>query len=127
MRKGFGSIMKIKMKARVGWRSIIKRKMTKADGHYKGGLVAGATVLEMFGDAATELCVRESGFEGLFRAYDSVDFLAPMYVGDTITAKATIIKVGNTSRQMQFVAKNQKKVIISKALGTVVIPELKKI
>ncbi len=114
-----------KVKAKVGWKAVIKRKMTKADGHYKGGLVAGATVLEMFGDAATELCVRESGFEGLFRAYQSVDFLSPVYVGDMITVKATLIKVGATSRQMGFVAQNQKKVIISRALGTVVIPELK--
>ncbi|QQR81073.1 MAG: 3-aminobutyryl-CoA ammonia lyase [Deltaproteobacteria bacterium] len=116
-----------KVKARVGWKSVIKRKMTKSDGHYKGGLVAGATVLEMFGDAATELCVRESGFEGLFRAYQSVDFLAPVYVGDVVTVTATITKVGKTSRQMTFVAtkSHPKKVMISKAEGTVVIPELR--
>ncbi len=119
--------MKKRPKARVGWKAVVKRKMTKEDGHYQGGLVAGATVLEMFGDAATKLCVRESGFEGLFRAYQSVDFLNPVYVGDVVTATAVILKIGKTSRQMKFIATKlkSKKVIISKALGVVVIPELK--
>ena len=112
--------------AKIGWKAVIKVKMLPSDAHYKGGLVAGAKVLELFGDAATKLCVRESGYEGLFRAYESVDFLAPVYAGDTVTATAIIVKVGTTSRQMKFVAINHNKVIISNALGTVVIPELKK-
>ncbi len=85
--------------------------------------MAGAKVLELFGDAATQLCLREAGVEGLFRAYESVDFLAPVYAGDTLRVTATIIQVGHTSRRMKFVALKSKK-IVCRALGTVVIPEL---
>jgi 3-aminobutyryl-CoA ammonia-lyase len=61
-------------------------------------------MLNLFGDVATELLVRYDGDEGLFRAYDSVEFLAPVYAGDFIEAKGKITKVGNTSRKMEFEA-----------------------
>lgn len=92
--------------------------------------MAGAKILEFFGDVATKLCLRESRGkdEGLFRAYESVDFLKPVYAGDTIEATATIIKIGQTSRKMKFLAKKlrPKREIVSRAVGTVVIPSLKK-
>ena len=50
----------------------------------------------LFGDVATELCIRHDGDEGLFRAYDSVEFLAPVYAGDFIEAEGEIVSVGNT-------------------------------
>jgi 3-aminobutyryl-CoA ammonia-lyase len=91
--------------------------------------VAGAKILELFGDAATKLCLRETRGrdEGLFRAYQSVDFLNPVYAGDTVVATATILKVGNTSRTMKFVAKKlrPKRQMVCLATGTVVIPGLK--
>ena len=34
-------------------------------------------MLQLFGNAATELAIRLDGDEGLFRAYDDVEFLAP--------------------------------------------------
>ncbi len=117
-----------KRKAFTGWTAVIKQKMKKEDGHYAGGLVAGAKILEFFGDAATKLCLRETSGknEGLFRAYQSVDFLKPVHVGDTVVVTATIMKVGTTSRQMKFIAKiKPKQVIVAKAVGTIVIPELK--
>ncbi|HSA58492.1 MAG TPA: hotdog domain-containing protein, partial [bacterium] len=95
------------------------------DAHYSGGLVAGAKILEFFGDAATALCLRETrGLnEGLFRAYESVDFLRPVYAGDTIEATARITRIGNTSRTMEFSAykTGQRRALIAKAKGTVVI------
>lgn len=112
-------------RAKVGWKSVLQYKMTRKDGHYKGGLVAGAKILELFGDAATDLCLRESGYEGLFRAYTQVDFLKPVHVGDTIQVIATITKVGHTSRTLSFRAR-RKNELICEASGTVVIPELKK-
>ena len=70
--------------------------------------------------------LREAGVEGLFRAYESVDFLAPVHTGDTLQVTATIIKVGHTSRRMKFVAiKTKPKKLICRAVGTVVIPEFK--
>jgi 3-aminobutyryl-CoA ammonia-lyase len=54
---------------------------------------------------ATELLIRLDGDEGLFRAYDSVEFLAPVYAGDYIEAEGTIVDVGNTSRKMRFEAR----------------------
>jgi len=64
--------------------------------------VAGAKQLEIVGDLITELAMRLDGDEGLFRAYGSVEFLAPLYAGDWIEAKGRIVKTGNTSRTCEF-------------------------
>jgi 3-aminobutyryl-CoA ammonia-lyase len=56
----------------------------------------------LFGDAATELLIRNDGDEGLFRAYDQVDFLAPVYAGDFLEVHAELVSSGNTSRKMTF-------------------------
>ncbi len=82
----------------------IKLRMSMHDAHYAGNLVDGAKMLNLFGDVATELLIRYDGDEGLFRAYSSVEFLAPVYAGDFIEAKGNIIKTGNTSRTMEFEA-----------------------
>jgi hypothetical protein len=44
--------------------------------HYGGSLVDGAYVLGLFGDVATELCIRSDGDEGLLAGYASVAFEA---------------------------------------------------
>jgi 3-aminobutyryl-CoA ammonia-lyase len=54
---------------------------------------------------ATELLIRLDGDEGLFRAYESVEFLAPVFGGDYIEAVGRITKVGRTSRTMEFEAR----------------------
>src|SRR3990167_8537090 len=79
-------------------------RMSSRDAHYAGKLVDGARILNLFGDVATELTVRYDGDEGLFRAYDQVEFLAPVHSGDYIEVTGRIIKVGNTSRKMVFEA-----------------------
>jgi 3-aminobutyryl-CoA ammonia-lyase len=61
-------------------------------------------MLHLFGDVATELLIRRDGDEGLFRAYESVEFLAPVYGGDYIEARGKIVKEGKTSRTMEFSA-----------------------
>jgi len=81
---------------------IHKRRLSQADAHYGGNLVDGAKVLEFFGDVATELLIIHDGDEGLFRAYDQIDFLGPLYAGDFIEIVATLKEVGNTSRKMHF-------------------------
>ena len=82
----------------------LRIRMSSSDAHYAGNLVDGARILNLFGDAATELTIRYDGDEGLFRASDQVEFLAPVYAGDFIEVRAKITKVGNTSRKISFEA-----------------------
>jgi 3-aminobutyryl-CoA ammonia-lyase len=86
-------------------KSTIRIRMSAHDAHYGGGLVDGARMLQLFGDVATELLIRNDGDEGLFKAYDSVEFMAPVYAGDYIEATGQIIKTGNTSRKIVFEAR----------------------
>jgi 3-aminobutyryl-CoA ammonia-lyase len=79
--------------------------MSAHDAHYGGNLVDGARMLALFGDVATELLIRSDGDEGLFAAYDAVEFLAPVYAGDYIEAEGRIVAFGTRSRRMQFVAR----------------------
>ena len=83
----------------------LRMRMSSHDAHYAGELVDGARMLGLFGDVATELLIRHDGDEGLFRAYSSVEFLAPVYAGDYIEVTGKIVRVGKTSRDMEFVAK----------------------
>ncbi len=85
--------------------SMIRVRMSSHDAHYGGNLVDGAKMLQLFGDVATELLIINDGDEGLFVAYDSVEFLAPVFAGDYIEATGVITKIGNTSRKMTFEAK----------------------
>jgi acyl-CoA hydrolase len=83
----------------------IRLRMGSHDAHYAGDLVDGARMLQLFGDVATELLIRLDGDEGLFRAYDKIEFLNPVYAGDFIEAEGWITNVGNTSRKMEFEAR----------------------
>jgi 3-aminobutyryl-CoA ammonia-lyase len=83
---------------------LIRVRMSAHDAHYGGNLVDGARILGLFGDVATELLIRHDGDEGLFVAYDLVEFKAPVYAGDYIEARGRIVKSGNTSRTMEFEA-----------------------
>jgi 3-aminobutyryl-CoA ammonia-lyase len=85
--------------------AMIRIRMGSHDAHYAGSLVDGARILQLFGDVATELLVRHDGDEGLFVGYDKVEFLAPVHAGDYIEAEGRIVKVGNTSRRMEFEAR----------------------
>lgn len=84
--------------------ALIRIRMSEHDAHYAGGLVNGSRMLDLFGDVATELLIRSDGDEGLFVAYDNVEFKSPVYAGDFIEARGKIVKMGNTSRKMEFVA-----------------------
>jgi 3-aminobutyryl-CoA ammonia-lyase len=120
-------------------KAIIRIRMSSQDAHYGGNLVDGARMLGLFGDVATELLIRHDGDEGLFRAYDSVEFLAPVFAGDYIEAEGEIIECGNTSRKMVFEARKvivprpdindsaadilEKPVVVCRASGTCVVPK----
>jgi 3-aminobutyryl-CoA ammonia-lyase len=119
----------------------LRVRMSQADAHYGGNLVDGARVLALFGDAATELCIRHDGDEGLLRAYESVDVVAPTFAGDYLEVEAEIVKVGATSRKMRFEARKvirprpdlsdsaaealDPPIVVCRAVGTVVVPKEK--
>lgn len=118
---------------------MIRVRMSSHDAHYGGNLVDGAKMLQLFGDVATELLIAHDGDEGLFAAYDSVEFLAPVYAGDYIEAVGEITKVGNSSRKMTFEARKvivprpdvsdsaadvlAEPIIVCRASGTCVVPK----
>jgi 3-aminobutyryl-CoA ammonia-lyase len=92
------------MTAEVGLRIVHRRYVPHGHAHYGGGLVDGAYVLGLFGDAATELCIRTDGDEGLFAGYDSVEFRAPVLAGDVLEVTAVLDRVGRRSRGVAFEA-----------------------
>ncbi len=115
-----------------------RRYVKHGDAHYGGSLVDGAYVLGLFGDVATEVCIRTDGDEGLFASYSDVQFRAPVLAGDMIEATATVTAVGRRSRQLAFEARVVcradpargesaasvlgEPVVVVTATGTVVVP-----
>ena len=93
------------MSAEVGLQVTHRRYVPYAHAHYAGNLVDGAYVLGLFGDAATELCIRSDGDEGLFAAYDAVEFREPVRAGDVVEVTATLDRVGTRSRGVAFEAR----------------------
>ncbi|WP_433089676.1 hotdog domain-containing protein [Dactylosporangium sp. CA-052675] len=79
-----------------------RRYVPYAHAHYGGNLVDGAYSLGLFGDAATELCIRTDGDEGLFAGYAAVTFHAPVRAGDVVEVTATVTRQGNRSRTVAF-------------------------
>ena len=120
-------------------KSMIRMRMSAHDAHYGGNLVDGARMLNLFGDVATELLIIQDGDEGLFCAYDNVEFLAPVYAGDYIEAVGEITHVGNTARKMEFEARKviaprtdvsesaadvlAEPIVVCRASGTCVVPK----
>jgi 3-aminobutyryl-CoA ammonia-lyase len=115
-----------------------RRYVKHGDAHYGGGLVDGAYVLGMFGDVATEVCVRMDGDEGLFASYSDVQFRAPVLAGDVLEATCEVTAVGRRSRSLSFTARVvcradpsrgpsaalvlDEPVVVVTAVGTVVVP-----
>ena len=120
-------------------KSLIRVRMSAHDAHYGGNLVDGARMLNLFGDVATELLIINDGDEGLFCAYDNVEFLAPVYAGDYIEATGEIVSIGNSSRKMTFEARKvivprtdisesaadvlDEPIVVCRASGTCVVPK----
>jgi 3-aminobutyryl-CoA ammonia-lyase len=82
-----------------------RRYVKHGDAHYGGGLVDGAYVLGLFGDVATEACVRMDGDEGLFASYSDVQFRAPVRDGDVLEVSCEVTAMGRRSRQLSFEAR----------------------
>jgi len=83
--------------------SLIRLRMSTADGHYGGGLVDGARILQLFGDAVTEALIINDGDEGLMRTMNA-EFLAPVRAGDYLEVRAKLLSVGKSSRQFECTA-----------------------
>ncbi len=123
---------------RLGMSVTHRRYVPYSHAHYGGNLVDGAYVLAMFGDVATELCIRTDGDEGLFAGYDDVAFRAPVMGGDVLEATATVTRVGTRSRGVAFEARVvcraepergassaavlDEPLVVTSATGTVVVP-----
>jgi 3-aminobutyryl-CoA ammonia-lyase len=90
------------MTAEVGTTVVHRRYVSYAEAHYAGNLVDGAWGLGLFGDVATEMCIRTDGDEGLFASYSDVQFRAPVRAGDVVEASATLTRVGRRSRELSF-------------------------
>jgi len=116
-----------------------RRYVPYSHAHYAGNLVDGAYSLGLFGDVATELCIRTDGDEGLFASYSDVQFRAPVLAGDVLEVTAELVDAGRRSRRMRFtvyvVARGaatperpgaaevlDPPVLATEATGTVVVP-----
>jgi 3-aminobutyryl-CoA ammonia-lyase len=123
---------------RLGLEVTQRRYVPYSHAHYGGDLVDGAYVLGLFGDVATELCIRTDGDEGLFASYSDVQFRAPVRAGDVVEASATVTRVGRRSRELSFEARVvcrarpdvsesagevvEPALVVTTAVGTVVVP-----
>jgi len=122
----------------IGMKATHRMRLSAHEAHYGGGLVDGARVLGLFGDVATELLVRLDGDEGLFRAYETVEFLAPLHAGDFVEVEGELVAIGKTSRKIRFEARKviapraelsdsaaealEQPLVVCRAVGTCVVP-----
>ena len=110
-------------------KSVIRLRMSSHDAHYGGNLVDGARMLQLFGDVATELLIQMDGDEGLFKAYDNIEFMAPVFAGDFIEAVGEIVSAGNSSRKMVPDISDsaadvlEEPIVVCRASGTCVTPK----
>lgn len=127
------------MSAVIGTTVTHRRYVPYSHAHYAGNLVDGAYSLGLFGDVATEMCIRTDGDEGLFASYSDVQFAAPVRAGDVLEITAELVRVGTRSRVMEFrvyvVARGaasddspgaakvlDDRILATSATGTVVVP-----
>jgi 3-aminobutyryl-CoA ammonia-lyase len=123
---------------RLGLKVVHRKYVPYSHAHYAGNLVDGAYSLGLFGDIATEVCIRTDGDEGLFASYSDVQFKAPVRAGDVVEVSAEVVRVGSRSRTLDFVvtvvARGRPEVsesaagvlddpiVATTATGTVVVP-----
>jgi 3-aminobutyryl-CoA ammonia-lyase len=81
-----------------------RRYVSYAHAHYAGHLVDGAYSLGLFGDVATEVCMRTDGDEGLLASYSEVQFHQPVRAGDLLEVTAEVVAVGRRSRTLRLQA-----------------------
>ena len=87
---------------RLGTTVTHRRYVPYSHAHYAGNLVDGAYAMSLFGDVATEVCIRTDGDEGLLAGYADVSFTAPIRAGDVLEVTASVSRVGRRSRTLQL-------------------------
>ena len=87
---------------RLGLTVTHRRYVPYSHAHYAGNLVDGAYSLGLFGDVATEVCIRTDGDEGLFASYSDVQFRSPVRAGDVLEVTAEVVRVGTRSRTLEL-------------------------
>jgi len=123
---------------RVGLTVTHRRYVPYSHAHYAGNLVDGAYSLGLFGDVATEVCIRTDGDEGLFASYSDVQFRAPVRAGDILEVTAVVTRVGTRSRtidlRVEVICRGRpdrgassaqvldQPIVATTATGTVVVP-----
>lgn len=116
----------------------LRVRIGQEEAHYGGNLVEGARILKLFGDIITEIAIQTDGSEGLFVGYSTIEFLAPVYAGDFIEATGTVVRMGKTSRTVEFEARKviasrygiapdaadvlDEPIVVVRATGTTVVP-----
>lgn len=127
------------MSTAVGLTVTLRVRMGAHDARRGGDHVDPARILDLFGDVAAELLVRLDGDEGILRAYEAVEFLAPVRVGEFVEATGVLTEVGATTRSMAFEARKvvalaggdfapsaadalAEPAVVCRAIGTSVVP-----
>jgi uncharacterized protein (TIGR00369 family) len=64
------------------------------------GIVHGGTVMKLVDTAAGLAAMKHSGGPAVTASMDSMSFLAPARIGDTLTVKASVNDVGQTSLEV---------------------------
>jgi 3-aminobutyryl-CoA ammonia-lyase len=77
---------------------------TRVDSHYPDQVVSLGIITELFGVAGGKVAYMLDGDGGYMRAFESLEFLAPVYQGDYVRVTARLIAVGRTSRRRSYEA-----------------------
>ena len=80
--------------------AVLSYNMSTSDSNDPFGIVPMGRLLEFIGDVETEVVILNDGDESLALGYDGVKVYEEVYVGDQIDFKATMGKIGNSSREI---------------------------
>ncbi len=78
--------------------SYLSYNMTTSDANNPDGIVPVGRMFDFIGDVETEEMILVDGDESLCLGYTGVQVFEDVYVGDMMEYKATLTKIGNTSR-----------------------------
>ena len=82
----------------------LRVRLGTKDTQYRSGLIPAATVMRFFADCTTEIGIRDNGRPGLLAAYEKVEFLLPLRIGDYIEIRAAVMSRGRRSRRIALEA-----------------------
>lgn len=82
--------------------SFLSYNMTTADAANPDGLISIGRQFDFIGDVETEEMILCDGDESLCLGYHDVKCYKDVYVGDMVDYKATLVKVGNSSRDCKI-------------------------